>query len=87
MGREREMDDEQIYGQINRLAAEEETLWGRASDGSGLSGDEKSRLKEIQIQLDQAYDLLRQRSARRAAGMDPNEAEVRPEQVVENYEQ
>jgi hypothetical protein len=44
-------------------------------------------LKDIQVQLDQSYDLLHQREARRAAGLDPSEASVRPANTVEGYEQ
>jgi hypothetical protein len=39
------------------------------------------------VQLDQCWDLLRQRRARRAAGQDPDAAAVRPADVVEHYQQ
>ena len=48
---------------------------------------ERNRLEEIRVQLDQYYDLLHQRAARRNAGLDPNEAELRPPEIVESYEQ
>jgi hypothetical protein len=44
-------------------------------------------LKKIQVELDQCWDLLRQRRAKREFGEDPNEAHVRPASVVEKYEQ
>jgi hypothetical protein len=44
-------------------------------------------LREIEITLDQCWDLLRQRRARRAAGQDPDDVAVRPEEVVEHYRQ
>jgi hypothetical protein len=44
-------------------------------------------MREIEVQLDQCWDLLRQRRARRDAGQDPDAAEVRPEGVVEHYQQ
>ncbi|HEX2374478.1 MAG TPA: DUF2630 family protein, partial [Actinomycetota bacterium] len=43
------------------------------------------RLHEVEIQLDQCWDLLRQRRARRDAGQDPDSASVRPEGTVEGY--
>lgn len=79
--------DSTILHTINGLAEEEEILFAQAGDGGGLSTAERQRLQEIQVQLDQCYDLLRQRQARRAAGLDPNEAEFRPAEVVERYQQ
>lgn len=79
--------DDTIHHRINELAHEEEDLYLRASHDGGLSQAESVRLKEIQVQLDQAYDLLHQRDARRAAGMDPDEAELRPADTVERYQQ
>jgi hypothetical protein len=81
------MDDNTIHQRINSLASEEEELYLQAGREGGLSQDERTRLKVIQVQLDQAYDLLHQRQARRAAGLDPTEASVRPVDTVENYEQ
>jgi len=45
------------------------------------------RLAQVQVELDHRWDLLRQRRALREVGLDPNIAQVRPAQVVENYEQ
>ena len=81
------MDDHPILEKINLLAAEEESLWGRAGDGGGLTDDDQHRLDRIAVELDQCYDLLRQRQARRAAGLDPEDASVRTPEVVEHYEQ
>ena len=81
------MDDSQLLHRINALAEEEEQLWSRGGEAGGLSTDDERRLRVIQIQLDQAYDLLAQRSARRAAGLDPDGARMRPATVVESYEQ
>jgi hypothetical protein len=81
------MTDSDIYGRINALSDEEEQLFARASDGSGLSQDEVDRLEAIKVELDRAYDLLHQRVARRAAGLDPTEAAPRSSDVVERYEQ
>ena len=81
------MKDARLFQYINELSDEEERLFAQASDGSGLSGAEVERLAEIKVELDQGYDLLHQRQARRAAGLDPSEAEVRPPEIVERYQQ
>ena len=81
------MDDSQLLHRINARAEEEEQLWIRGGDAGGLSTDDETRLRVIQVQLDQAYDLLAQRRARRAAGLDPDGARMRPARVVESYEQ
>ena len=81
------MDDSQLPQTINAIANEEEHLWAKASEEGGLSAEEDARLAELQVQLDQTYDLLAQRRARRSAGLNPDEAHVRPAQIVENYEQ
>ena len=48
---------------------------------------DRKRLAQVQVELDQCWDLLRQRRALRDGGLDPDEAALRPQQVVENYEQ
>ena len=78
--------DPQIHASIEQLVAEEHELWQRESDGRA-SEDDRSRLKAVQVALDQCWDLLRQRRARRNAGQNPDEAEVRPEDIVEGYRQ
>lgn len=81
------MADLDLFQTINTLSSEEEQLWASASDGSGLSRDQQDRLDAIKVELDRCYDLLHQRQARAAAGLDPNEAEVRSADTVEGYEQ
>ena len=81
------MDVTTIHQRINDLAREEEALYLQAGREGGLSEDERVRLKDIQVQLDQSYDLLHQREARRAAGLDPSGAKARPAEVVERYQQ
>jgi hypothetical protein len=81
------MDDQTIFDRINNLSHEEEELWNRAGSGGGLAAVEKERLETIKVQLDQAYDLLHQRQAKRSAGIDPDEAQVRPPEIVERYQQ
>ena len=52
-----------------------------------LSDDDRTRLRGVQVELDQSWDLLRQRRALRAAGQDPDKAQVRPAGIVEKYVQ
>jgi uncharacterized protein DUF2630 len=80
------MEDDRIHARIEELVAEEHALYERAGEG-GLNDDEHRRLESLQVGLDQCWDLLRQRRARREAGQDPDGASVRDPQVVENYEQ
>jgi hypothetical protein len=81
------MIDGDIFGRINALSDEEERLWEHAGDGHGLTDEEHERLEAIKVELDRAYDLLHQREARRAAGLDPKEAETRSSEIVESYQQ
>lgn len=76
--------DTDVMRRIEELAHEEHGLFEKESRGQA-SSRERSRLKEIQVQLDQCYDLLRQRRARRGAGLDPDGAVVRDEATVEGY--
>jgi Protein of unknown function (DUF2630) len=78
------MDDGQIHGTIEQLVAEEHDLWERESAGNATDGD-RQRLEELKVSLDQCWDLLRQRRALREAGLNPDAAEARPEEVVERY--
>lgn len=73
--------DQTVLNRIEKLVTEEEALWarGRPSDG------ELKRLKEIQVELDRAWDLLRQRRARREFGQDPDDAHLRPAGIVRTY--
>jgi hypothetical protein len=72
---------------INALSHEEEELYAAAASEGGLNVDEVARLEEIKVDLDRTYDLLHQRQARIAAGLDPNDAKLRPAEIVEGYEQ
>ena len=81
------MTDEDVFGRINALSDEEEQLYEHAGDGHGLTAEEHERLESIKVELDRAYDLLHQRAARRAAGLDPQDAEPRPADIVERYQQ
>jgi hypothetical protein len=80
------MDDQQIQTAIEELVAEEQRLL-HAHEGEGLDADEHQRMQELSVQLDQLWDLLRQRRARRAAGLDPEGANERDAGTVEDYRQ
>jgi hypothetical protein len=76
--------DENVIERINELAHEEHELFEKESRGEA-SDTERHRLKEIEVSLDQCWDLLHQRRARRSAGMDPDGAEARDPRTVEGY--
>ena len=75
--------DESIFRKIEGLVHEEQRLYGQ----SAPADHDQVRLEEIKVELDQCWDLLRQRDARREFGQDPNKAKLRPASVVERYEQ
>ena len=79
--------DDDLFERINALSREEEALYAKAGDGTGLDPPDVTRIQEIKVQLDQVYDLLHQRQGRRDAGEDPAEAQLRPAEVVEDYKQ
>jgi hypothetical protein len=80
------MDDADIQGRIEALEAEEQKLRG---EEEGAAPDvlerDRSRLAAIKIELDQLWDLLRQRRALRDAGRDPDSATMRDPKTVEGY--
>ena len=78
------MDDAEILRRIDELAREEHELFERESHGKVTEAD-RERLRRLEVMLDQSWDLLRQRRARRAAGLDPSEAQLRDEATVEGY--
>lgn len=80
------MAEKEILGRIDELMAEENELRSRAP-GHGLSQDERARMREVGEQLDQCWDLLRQRRARAEFGEDPDLAQARPVDEVESYRQ
>jgi len=77
------MTDESLFRKIEGLVHEEQHLYGK----SKLADHDQVRLEDIKVELDQCWDLLRQREARREFGQDPNKAKVRPASVVERYKQ
>jgi hypothetical protein len=81
------MDDPDIIGRIDALVDEEHALHQRSTEGSPLAEEDRRRLEALEVQLDQCWDLLRQRRALRHAGADPDEAHVRDQSTVEGYRQ
>jgi hypothetical protein len=81
------MEDKEILSRIDELIQIEHELRARLADGKLTSTEERARLRESEEALDQCWDLLRQRRARREYGEDPGAADVRPVSEVENYQQ
>lgn len=77
--------DSGIHEQISALVNEEKRLRQQREDGAIDRDEELARLRDIEVQLDQCWDLLRQRDAKRTAGEDPESASVRPASEVEGY--
>jgi hypothetical protein len=80
------MQDKDVLEHIEKLVDEEHRLMRRSEDGQAAGGDHE-RMRELQVSLDRAWDLLRQRRAMRDRGEDPNDAAERPPSIVEHYEQ
>ncbi len=81
------MKDQEILLHIEQLVNEEHELMERSEQDGGLDEAEHARMKELEISLDQCWDLLRQRRARREMGLNPDEAKVRDPEIVEHYQQ
>ncbi|WP_100500694.1 DUF2630 family protein [Geodermatophilus chilensis] len=75
------MDDSEIRGRIEALVEEERRL----RDSGEHTDEQRARLRQIEEDRDQLWDLLRQRDAKHQYGEDPDEARPRPEQQVEGY--
>ena len=80
---ENQAQDQPVLIHIQRLVEEEHRL----HEQRGHAKADRKRLAQVQVELDQCWDLLRQRRALRDVGLDPDDAAVRPPQVVEDYEQ
>jgi hypothetical protein len=81
------MDDTKILGHIDELIATEHDLRARLAAGELTGEEERERLRVTEEALDQCWDLLRQRRARREYGEDPSTAAARPVTEVEGYMQ
>jgi hypothetical protein len=75
-------EEGKVLSHIQKLVAEEHQLFQHPKP----SADQSHRLAELQTELDQCWDLLRQRRALKETGRDPSEALVRPAGIVKNYE-
>ncbi len=78
------MDDSTILQRVSELTEEEQEL-EETHEREKLSPEKLARLSAIEVELDQCWDLLRRRRARRSAGLDPDDETVRPADVVERY--
>ena len=79
------MNDTEILKHITELVDEEHQLENMAAQEGGLTEEERDRVRALEVSLDQCWDLLRQRRARRSAGLNPDEAKVRDPKIVEHY--
>jgi len=75
------MSDSSVLSQIETLVLQQHLMQGKES----LSEEEFLRLRSIQVEIDQCWDLLRQRRALRSIGQDPDRAQVRPAEIVAKY--
>jgi hypothetical protein len=80
------VDDADVIKNIDALVEREHALRTQ-HEGEGLSDDERAELDSLEVQLDQCWDLLRRRRARRNAGEDPDAVPVRDADTVEHYQQ
>jgi len=81
------MDDKEILTRISGLIETEHELRSQLAAGQLTSEQEREQLRSAEEALDQCWDLLRQRRARREFGDSPDDAEVRPVTEVEGYQQ
>lgn len=79
------MDDKEILGRIGDLIQTEHALRAKLASGQLTSDEENAALRSAEQALDQCWDLLRQRRARREFGEDESMAEPRPASEVDNY--
>lgn len=82
---DRKPTDQDTLARIHDLVAQEKALRDQLQHGAVTESDEHERLRRVEVELDQCWDLLRQRRALRETGGDPREATVRPPDEVEGY--
>jgi hypothetical protein len=85
MGNGKKPTDSDALAHIRHLVAEEKSLRAQLQRRDITESEEHERLRQVEIELDQCWDLLRQRRALRETGGDPREAAVRPPSQVEGY--
>jgi hypothetical protein len=81
------VNDSEILAAVRTMVEQEHELRARMEAGSLDPADEQARLRQLEESLDQCWDLLRQRRARRDAGQDPDDAQARDVSTVEGYRQ
>ena len=79
------MDDKEILGQIDELVRTEHDLRAKLAAGELSRPEEREQLRAAEEALDQCWDLLRQRRARREFGESPDDSSARPSPEVEDY--
>ena len=77
-------EDQSVLNHIQKLVTEEHRLYALGAGGAS-PGTDREQLAKIQVELDQCWDLLRQRRALRETGGDPSQAHARPPEVVKKY--
>ena len=80
---EEKTTDQSVLQRINELVGQEHQMLAREAN----SDEDQRRLRALQVELDQCWDLLRQRRALRTVGQDADKALVRPTEIVKEYEQ
>ena len=80
------MDDSELLHTIEQLVNEEHSLLQQSTEGA-MEETKQARMHELEVRLDQCWDLLRQRRARRELHLNPDEAQVRDPNIVEHYQQ
>jgi predicted nuclease with TOPRIM domain len=81
------VEDHDVITHIDELVEQEHELRQRSTAGTGISDEDRERLQRLEVQLDQCWDLLRRRRARRDMGEDPDAVPVRDPDTVEHYQQ
>lgn len=85
MEEDRKAADKDALARIHDLVAKEKALRQELQHGDISASEEHARLRRIETELDQCWDLLPQRRALRETGGDPDEARVRPPDEVDGY--
>ncbi len=80
------MEDQDVLDWIRQLVDEDHELLKEEERGYA-SEAKRARRRELEEYLDQCWDLLRQRRAKRSAGLDPESTNVRGKEMIEHYEQ
>lgn len=80
------MDNNQVHHKIEELVETERELRDSTADQTQLP-ERAAKLRDIEVQLNRCWDLLRQRQAKINTGENPDDAQVRSASEVEGYRQ